>query len=60
MRFHEEQLTYTCNLWEIPHLHFGVVLLGKRHGNKARHAWLGFVAFFHTVINYKVFEIFLL
>lgn len=43
--------TYTCNLWEIPRLHFGVILHGKRHVNKARHACLEFVAFFHIVVN---------
>lgn len=51
--------TYTCNLWEIPHLHFGVILHGKRHVNKALHAWLGFVALFHS-FKLKVFGILLI
>lgn len=43
--------TCTCNLWGKLHLHFGDILLRRRHVNKARHACLGFIAFFHIVIN---------
>lgn len=43
--------TCTCNLWGNFISILEIFLLRRRHVNKARHACLGFVAFFHIVIQ---------
>lgn len=47
----EHPRTDACHLWGKLHLCFGVIILRQRYVTKARHARLGFVAFFHMVIN---------